>query len=216
MTTIKKHDSTYFVENNWTDKEGKEQTATVRLEINYSNKSCSIKPEISDRFVFVNSDLNKWIAVANCIRNAAEFAKIELEEKEESYLTKQRNMFVNDFNRDFAECILAGERNVYNHEGPEMEAKLSNDKVLPGLFTVHITPDSIDKIGKYPFDGDLKVANYAEALNVFQEFVKERVKIGDINNGEFLWLIFSAQNSWEITRVPLITDILIAKYEHIK
>ena len=29
MTQIKKHDSTYFVENNWTDKNGKEQTYYV-------------------------------------------------------------------------------------------------------------------------------------------------------------------------------------------
>lgn len=82
MTTIKRHDSTYFIENEWVDKKGIEQKATVRLEIDYINKKCSIKPAISEKFLFVNGKLAEWIAVANCIRNAAEFAQIELGETE--------------------------------------------------------------------------------------------------------------------------------------
>ena len=142
MTQIKKHDSTYFVENNWTDKNGKEQTATVRLEINYSNKKCGIRPAIADRFVFSNGNLDEWITVANCIRNAAEFAKVELDDKkEESGLHEPEEELCRDFQSNFA--VLEGEHIIMP---------------VPHWFAYN---------GRYMFEGEKARFNHKEAIDLF-------------------------------------------------
>ena len=208
MTTIKKADSTFFVENEYTDKNGQKQTAIVTLEVGYINKKCSIKPTFRENFLFVHGDLNKWIAVANCIRNAAEFAKIELEEKDTIPKTMPE---INETTGSFNKTKI-----VYNHEGPEMGAMLSNDEVLTNDIITYVLPVSFDASSSYVFEGEYNSYSIGEALNHFRSFINERIKIGKVDNNEVFYLVFTTYKKWAISPLPMKNDILIAKYEHSK
>lgn len=198
MTTIKRHDSTYFVENEWVDKNGKKQNATVRLEIDYINKKCSIKPAISEKFLFVNGNLDEWIAVVNCIRNAAEFAQIELGEKE----TKDTI----DLSRVPEMCT-----NLIRNPIPDCKTYSHNEY---GEITISSTPDLFDFTKKYSFFGGLEYFNHKEVIDHFETFVKEKISDNKFEKGEIAYVVLNKHHHWAFTPVLEPTDIIIAKYKH--
>lgn len=195
MTAIKKHDSTYFVENEWVDEKGREQKATVRLEIDYSNKKCSIKPAISEKFLFVNGKLAEWIAVANCIRNAAEFAQIELGEtegKDTIDLSRVPEMCTN----------LIGE--------PIPDCKTETSTEIRYGFIIYPVPGYFEMNAEYPLYPTNLILNYNQVIDWFDSEIKN----GHISECLISYIVFRGKpGRYELTNHPIMEDMIIAKYE---
>ncbi len=78
---MKKVESRFTFETDYTDAEGRTQKAEVKLKINYGAGSYSIEPSYGkDSFGFIDASHNwkMWKAVLSCINNAIDFANIEL------------------------------------------------------------------------------------------------------------------------------------------
>lgn len=80
---MEKINSTFWFANPYTDNSGKEQQATVVLEIDYRAKNFTVKPycgTISSRFTFENSShkYKMWKALLKGIEQAIDFANDEI------------------------------------------------------------------------------------------------------------------------------------------